>query len=502
MNVIEKPYKTIKDPVHGYIRVPKVFVDCFIDTAIFQRLRSIEQTSMRWLFPGGRHDRFIHSLGVFHLAVRMYESILRNSESDVRIHEILSDKALKNTFLIAALMHDCAHAPFSHTFEKFYNKSPFGKAHNSAYLALAGIVDQRVKDEFDFVSRTVEHPPAHHEVMSAYVLLKHFGEQMAKCGVTDSTLAARMITGIRHETAANLQMKVENALIGLVNGTALDVDKLDYIVRDTWASGVKNTAIDVDRLVDGATIMRSSESDDATVWFAFKKSSISVVQSMLDARNYLYEWVYGHHTVLYYAELLKMAAADFAAKLSKGDKNNADMVMRRLFSAESFSNPQTLLEGLNETICQVCDGDVLNLFKRYCPESSAYCAYSTHVPIHIPIWKTGAEYRLLVDDRHRNRISSERCVEKIREHFKYSESECFACDDMTMKLYDLKDMAVMIQISDHEALSLTDLAFLPQHPHLADETKSSLFYVFIPKADKARVKDIISFINSIPLGGC
>lgn len=248
--------------------------------------------------------------------------------------------------------------------------------------------------------------------------------------------------------------------------------------------------------------MRSSESDDATVWFAFKKSSISVVQSMLDARNYLYEWVYGHHTVLYYAELLKMAAADFATKLSKGDKNSADMVMRRLFSAESFSQHQALIEGLNETVYQVCDGDVLNLFKRYCPESPAYCAYSTHVPMHVPVWKTGAEYRLLVNDRHRNRISSERCAEKIREHFKYSESECFACDDMTMKLYDLKDMAVMIQISDHEALSLTDLAFLPQHPHLADETKSSLFYVFVPKKDKSRVHDIISFINSIPLGGC
>ena len=502
MNVVERPYKTIKDPVHGYIRVPCKFVECFIDTAIFQRLRSIEQTSMRWLFPGGRHDRFIHSLGVFHLAVRMYESILCNSESDDAIHEIVADRALMNTFLIAALMHDCAHAPFSHTFEKFYNKSPFGKAHNSAYLALAGAVDQSVRDEFDFVTRTVEHPPAHHEIMSAYVLLKHFGAQMAECGVTDLTLAARMITGVQYGNPTDLKTRVENALIGLINGTALDVDKLDYIVRDTWASGVKNTAIDVDRLVDGATILRSSESDDAMVWFAFRKSSISVVQSMLDARNYLYEWVYGHHTVLYYSELLKMATIDFSIALSNGELSVADAVVRRLFSPESFASPQALIDGGTETIYQVCDGDVLSLFKRYCPSSPSYRAYSTHVPMHVPVWKTGAEYRMLIDERHRHRVTSEKCVEKIREHFGYSAADCFACEDMTMKLYDLKDMAVMIQTEDHEARSLTELGFFPQHPQLLGETKAPLFYVFIPKKDARRVNEVISFINKIPLGGC
>ena len=74
--------KLIKDPVHGYITVSKEFCRLFIDTPVFQRLRLIEQTSMRWLFPGARHDRFIHSLGVFHLASRIYESIKGNVQDD------------------------------------------------------------------------------------------------------------------------------------------------------------------------------------------------------------------------------------------------------------------------------------------------------------------------------------------------------------------------------------------------------------------------------------
>jgi HD superfamily phosphohydrolase len=56
--------KRFRDPVHGYITVPTVYCEKFIDSELFQRLRRIEQTSMRVLFPAAHHDRFAHSLGV------------------------------------------------------------------------------------------------------------------------------------------------------------------------------------------------------------------------------------------------------------------------------------------------------------------------------------------------------------------------------------------------------------------------------------------------------
>jgi len=71
--------KIFRDPVHGYISIPASFCQTLIDTPIFQRLRSIEQTSMRCLYPSARHDRFIHSIGVYHLASIAFHHVVKNT---------------------------------------------------------------------------------------------------------------------------------------------------------------------------------------------------------------------------------------------------------------------------------------------------------------------------------------------------------------------------------------------------------------------------------------
>ncbi len=77
--------KVFRDPVHGYIEIESIFIDSIIDNEIFQRLKRIEQTSMRVLFPAARHDRFVHSLGVYHLGKRAFECFFRNIEDDLKI---------------------------------------------------------------------------------------------------------------------------------------------------------------------------------------------------------------------------------------------------------------------------------------------------------------------------------------------------------------------------------------------------------------------------------
>lgn len=74
--------KIFRDPVHGYISVPKDFCHAFIDTPIFQRLKNIEQTSMRPLYPSAHHDRFVHSLGVYYLASRAFHHIKKNTNPE------------------------------------------------------------------------------------------------------------------------------------------------------------------------------------------------------------------------------------------------------------------------------------------------------------------------------------------------------------------------------------------------------------------------------------
>jgi HD superfamily phosphohydrolase len=113
--------KEFKDSVHGYISIPKEYCINFIDTPIFHRLRRIEQTSMRALFPSARHDRFIHSLGVFHLGKLAFHYPKKNTQLEWK--DIIQEgkwKVYEKSFNIACLMHDCAHSPFSHTFENNY----------------------------------------------------------------------------------------------------------------------------------------------------------------------------------------------------------------------------------------------------------------------------------------------------------------------------------------------------------------------------------------------
>lgn len=110
--------KRIQDSVHGCIIVDNLFFKHIIDTPNYQRLRHIEQTSIRSIFPSARHDRFIHSLGVFHIG-QMISNHLEKEWTNWGIAEARKS-IIVQSYLIACLLHDVGHAPFSHTFEHYY----------------------------------------------------------------------------------------------------------------------------------------------------------------------------------------------------------------------------------------------------------------------------------------------------------------------------------------------------------------------------------------------
>lgn len=116
--------KLFMDIVHGYISVPQIFVSNIIDTELFQRLRNIDQTGMRILYPNAKHDRFSHSLGVYHLGCRAVDALLKNFSRSNTYWNVRSDNTSnvfwaknKILFLLACLLHDIGHAPFSHSLE-------------------------------------------------------------------------------------------------------------------------------------------------------------------------------------------------------------------------------------------------------------------------------------------------------------------------------------------------------------------------------------------------
>lgn len=178
-------YKRILDSVHGYINVPKEYCDKIIDTVYFQRLRRIEQTSGRSLFPSARHDRFIHSLGVFNLGQKIVESIKRRYSDEFTDH----DQQVYDSYVIACLLHDVCHSPFSHTFEYYYALG------NDLRGLLESILND---DEFTGDWNSCFSNAAPHEIMSALLTVKEFRTWIETEAHADIKLIVRMIIGCKY----------------------------------------------------------------------------------------------------------------------------------------------------------------------------------------------------------------------------------------------------------------------------------------------------------------
>ena len=101
--------KTLKDPIYGYITIPRDYTDKVIDTPIFQRLRRIVQTSYSPLYASSLHNRFVHSLGVFHLGEMACNAVISEFElkfSDQLVELKVDILQIRKVFLLACLLHD------------------------------------------------------------------------------------------------------------------------------------------------------------------------------------------------------------------------------------------------------------------------------------------------------------------------------------------------------------------------------------------------------------
>ncbi len=357
--------KLFRDPVHGYIAIPEIYCRLFIDTFLFQRLRHIEQTSMRMLYPSARHDRFAHSLGVYYLGAIAFEAfkknvLARSARGEVKITSVDEEswEIWRHAFRIACLLHDCGHAPFSHTFEKYYdleNQPP------------NRLVDRLVKEADLDDDETLPDTP--HEILGAIMVLTEFRDAIRRVDERiDPVLVARMITGWDYSIKDTDKRRIESCLIALLNGNTIDVDKLDYIIRDTWASGCDNTVIDTQRLLNSVSV---GECSSALV-LAFEKSALSVIQGVVTARNFLYRWIYSHPKVVYSSWLLESAVKKLCQEFGyEPSKKGEDAFLREIFSIEAIIRHREIG---NREFSLLADGDILHYLKKWArahPDSEA-----------------------------------------------------------------------------------------------------------------------------------
>jgi uncharacterized protein len=246
-------YKIINDPVYGFIKIGYEIIFHLIEHPLFQRLRRIRQLGMtHFVYPGANHSRFQHALGAMHLMGDAIESIRGKG------HEITTEEA--EAANIAILLHDIGHGPFSHTLE-----------------------------------RTLI-PGLHHEEISLMIMERLNREMNGRLSMAISIFRDEYRKRFLHQ---------------LVSGQ-LDVDRLDYLRRDSFFTGVTEGSIGSDRIIK----MLQVHDDQLVV----EEKGIYSIEKFLVARRLMYWQVYLHKGVLAGDQLLVLMLQRARELASAGEK--------------------------------------------------------------------------------------------------------------------------------------------------------------------------------------
>lgn len=309
-----EPKKMFRDLAHGYVNLTE-FELTLIDTISFQRLKDIRQLTCQEVYPSARHTRFEHSLGVLALTKQAIKHLNQNRfllEYTQTSGDVILNEQLQLNAAVAALLHDVGHCMFSHLGEKEFNAEEIGSA-------LLEEIERFSKDHTDsFSVAFLKHLKdskliglgSKHEQLSCLVLLSKFEDLLLETDVTsqindsrmekiqiDFELIIRCILGIRY-TQKNGKYDVPtaskyNVIIHLINDGIFDMDKLDYIMRDTVFTGINVGHVDTKRLFKNIYF-----EDDQTFNLVFSSKAVPALQNYIDARDNLYMYVYNHQAAV------------------------------------------------------------------------------------------------------------------------------------------------------------------------------------------------------------
>ncbi|MBF7017771.1 HD domain-containing protein [Staphylococcus durrellii] len=224
--------KVFKDPIHRYVHVKNQIVWDLIKTKEFQRLRRIKQLGTLYLsFHTAEHSRFGHSLGVYEIVRRLIDESFSGSEA-------WDDKDAPLA-LCAALLHDLGHGPFSHSFEKIFNTD--------------------------------------HEAFTQAIIT----------GATEvNEVLSRVSPSFPQEVADVINKTHDNKLVISMISSQIDADRMDYLQRDAYFTGVSYGQFDMERIL---RLMRPSK-DEVLI----KESGMHAVENFIMSRYQMYWQIYFH----------------------------------------------------------------------------------------------------------------------------------------------------------------------------------------------------------------
>lgn len=279
-------HKIINDPVYGFITIDDELINDIIAHPYYQRLRRIHQMAMAHLvYPGAVHTRLHHSLGAYHVMRLALQELLGKGVEITKEEQ----QAVK----IAILLHDIGHGPFSHALE---------------HVMAEGM---------------------HHEEISLLLikqLNEHFSGQLQ--------MAIDIFTG-------NYPKKFLHQLIS----GQLDVDRMDYLTRDSFFTGVHEGVIGYDRIIKMLTVHNGE--------LMVEEKGIYSIEKFLIARRLMYWQVYLHKTVMSAEQMLqRIIKRARAIQAPCYEPLNSFLYAEEPFSLERF--------------CSIDDADVVIAIKQWC----------------------------------------------------------------------------------------------------------------------------------------
>lgn len=274
----------VRDPIHGAVAISPGEIP-ILDHPFVQRLRNIKQMGFSELpFPGAVHSRYIHSVGTMHLAGRAFDAAFRGhtfSAPAVRA-------AYRQCVRLAALLHDVGHAPFSHCAE--FAMPPLERLGIQVYHphVLAARGRFRASHE-DYTIGIINHSPLTRAIERRFPFTaRHV-----------SALVSREVA-VEDGFFVDEGLDYRRVLSQLIS-SELDVDRLDYLVRDSYFSGARYGQVDVNWLVNNLGL----HVVDDQVSLALDRRAIYAFDDFMIARYHMFVMVYFHHKSVAFEEMLK-----------------------------------------------------------------------------------------------------------------------------------------------------------------------------------------------------
>ena len=288
--------KILNDPIYGFITIPNPLIYDLIQHPYFQRLRRISQMGMSYLvYPGAHHTRFHHALGCMHIMQKAIEVL--------RFKEVEISKDEENALLVAILLHDIGHGPFSHAMEHSI-------VENVNHEAISMLFMNQLNTEFN----------------------------------GQLSLAIKVFKGDYHR----------KFMLQLIS-SQLDMDRMDYLKRDSFYTGVAEGNINSDRLIQMMNVV-----DDVLV---LEEKGIYSIEKFLMARRLMYWQAYLHKTSLV-AELILTKTLKRAKELTQ-----KGVILPSSPSLLFFMQNKIELEDFNDDVldkfAQLDDYDIVSALKSW-----------------------------------------------------------------------------------------------------------------------------------------